>query len=142
MIAILAMIALPSIQGRLLNEQILEAIKLSDIAKGPIAAAWMSARAMPDSNAEAGLPAADRVVSNLVGSLAIEAGAIQLRFGNRANGAINGKTLSIRPAVIEDAPIVPVAWICGNAPVPAKMTVHGPNRTEIPNAMLPIGCRP
>jgi type IV pilus assembly protein PilA len=141
-IAILAMLALPSMQGKIISDQIIEAVKLADLAKAPVAAAWTLAHTLPADNAKAGLPAADRIVSNLVGSVAIEAGAIQITFANRASAAIIGKTLSLRAAVVEDAPIVPVAWICGNAPVPSGMTVHGPNRTDVPNGLLPLNCRP
>ena len=67
-------------------------------------------------------------------------GAIHLSFGNAVAGSLKGKILSIRPAVVEDAPIVPVAWVCGNAAVPDKMSVKGDNRTSVPNAFLPLQC--
>ena len=38
-------------------------------------------------------------------------------------------------------PIVPVAWICGDAPVPEKMTAKGENRTSVPGEYLPYKCR-
>jgi type IV pilus assembly protein PilA len=57
------------------------------------------------------------------------------------NSTIKGKILSIRPAVVEDAPVVPVAWVCGNAAGPGKMTIKGENRTNIPAAYLPLNCR-
>ena len=68
-------------------------------------------------------------------------GAIHITFGNRANFLINGKVLSIRPAVVDDAPIVPVTWVCGTAEVPGKMTVKGENRTNIETGYLPFNCR-
>ena len=141
-IAILAMVALPSIRGKLVRDQIVEAMKLADIAKAPVALAWAASQALPANNAAAGLPSADRIVGNLVGSVAVEGGAIKVTFGNRTSNAIHGKTLSLRPAVVEDSPVVPVAWVCGNAPVPSPMTVHGVNRTDIANGMLPLNCRP
>ena len=55
-------------------------------------------------------------------------------------GALQGMTLSLRPAVVEDSPIVPVAWICGFAPAPEKMTVMGSNRTNLPKGWLPVNC--
>ncbi|MEO6031059.1 MAG: pilin [Burkholderiaceae bacterium] len=140
-VAILAMIALPSIQGRLVREQIVEAAKIADIAKPPIALAWALTHLLPADNAAAGLPAADKIVGNHVDAVTIENGAIHIRFGNRANSALRGKTLSLRPAVVEDAPIVPVAWVCGNASVPDKMSVKGPNRTDVAEGFLPLNCR-
>jgi type IV pilus assembly protein PilA len=84
----------------------------------------------------------DQVVGNFVSSTLVRAGAIHITFGNRANGAIKGRVLSVRPAVVADAPIVPVAWVCGNATVPDKMTVKGENRTNIAPILLPLKCRP
>ena len=71
----------------------------------------------------------------------VQDGAIHITFGNRANNSIKGKILSLRPAVVSDAPIVPVAWVCGNATAPEKMTVKGVNRTDIPFTYLPFKCR-
>jgi type IV pilus assembly protein PilA len=44
--------------------------------------------------------------------------------------------------VVADAPIVPVAWVCGNAAPPDKMTVKGENKTSVPLLYLPFKCRP
>ena len=140
-IAILALMLLPSYQDKLVRDQIAEALPLADIAKPPIALSWAAAQALPADNAGAGLPPADKIVSNLISSTSVEGGAIHLTFGNRANGQIKGKVLTLRPAVVEDAPVVPVAWICGYAPVPDKMTVKGENRTNVPAAYLPFRCR-
>jgi type IV pilus assembly protein PilA len=73
--------------------------------------------------------------------VALEAGAIHITFGNRANGALQGKMLTLRPAVVDDAPIVPIAWVCGLAPVPGNMSAKGANRTNIPANYLPLKCR-
>ena len=140
-IAILALMAVPLYRDKFIREQVIEAMRLTDIAKGPIAAAWTATKTLPDDNAAAGLPVPDKVVSNYVKSLTVEAGAIHVVFGNQANGALRGMTLSLRPAVVEDAPIVPVAWVCGYAAVPEKMTVMAANRTNLPKGWLPVNCR-
>jgi type IV pilus assembly protein PilA len=140
-IAILALMAVPLYRDKFVREQVIEAIRLTDIAKGPVAAAWTTTRTLPDDNAAAGLPVPDKVVSNYVKSLTVEGGAIHVEFGNQANGALRGMTLSLRPAVVEDAPIVPVAWVCGYAAVPEKMTVMAANRTNLPKGWLPVNCR-
>jgi type IV pilus assembly protein PilA len=140
-IAILALMAVPLYRDKFIREQVIEAMRLTDIAKGPIAATWTTTKALPDDNAAAGLPVPEKVVSNYVKSLTVEAGAIHVVFGNQANGALRGMTLSLRPAVVEDAPIVPVAWVCGYAAVPEKMTVMAANRTNLPKGWLPVNCR-
>jgi type IV pilus assembly protein PilA len=140
-IAILALMAVPSYHDKFIREQVVEAMRLTDIAKRPIAAAWSTTRTLPDDNAAAGLPTPDKVVSNYVKSLTVEAGAIHVVFGNQASGALRGMTLSLRPAVVEDAPVVPVAWVCGFAAAPEKMTVMAANKTNLPKNWLPVNCR-
>ena len=140
-IAILALIALPSGQDKFIQTQITEALSLADIAKGPIAAYWSSAHAMLPDNASAGLPVPDKVVNNFVRALTIQDGAIHIMFGNHANALIKDKTLTLRSAVIEDAPVVPVTWVCGNASAPDKMTIKGGNKTDVPENFLPMQCR-
>ncbi len=136
------MITAPSIQDRIVRDQIVEAAKLADIAKAPIAAGWSTGATLPADNTAAGLPSADKIVANYVSSLRVEGGAIHLTFGNRANSAIKGKTLTLRPGVVEDAPIVPVAWVCAAAPAPQKMALRGVDRTDVPARFLPLNCRP
>jgi type IV pilus assembly protein PilA len=139
--AILAMLAIPSYLDRIVREQIKGSLPLADIAKPPIQAEWALAQTFPPDNAAAGLPVADKIVSNYVSALTVHDGAIHLTFGNRVNNVIAGKMLSLRPAVVEDAPIVPVAWVCGSAEAQEKMRVFGENLTNIPDGLLPLECR-
>ena len=140
-IAILALMAVPSFQDQIVRDQINTALPLADVAKKPVAAAWIAWQEFPPDNAAVGLPPADKIVSNHISSVRVQNGALHVTFGNRANGIINGKILSIRPAVVTDAPVVPVAWVCGYAEAPAKMTLIGENRTNIPPRFLPFACR-
>ncbi|MHB8668121.1 MAG: pilin [Burkholderiales bacterium] len=140
-VGILALIAAPSYLDQLVRKQIVDALPLADIAKAPIAAAWSVAHGFPRDNAGAGLPPADKIVNNYISAVAVADGAIDITFGNSASSAIKSKILSIRPAVVDDAPIVPVTWVCGYAAAPGMMTVKGENRTNIPAAYLPLNCR-
>ena len=141
-VAILALLALPNYSTRIIQEQIVEALPLADIAKPPVALGWAVTQTFPADNAAAGLPVPEKIVSNLVSSVALDGGVINITFGNRANNQIVGKVLSIRPAVVEDSPIVPITWLCGFAPTPGKMTAKGMNKTTIPANQLPLRCRP
>jgi type IV pilus assembly protein PilA len=140
-VAILALMAAPSFQYQIVRDQINTALPLADIAKAPVAAAWSLTQTFPADNAAAGLPAADKIVNNSISSVQVQDGAIHITFGNRVNSLIKGNILTIRPAVVEDAPIVPVAWVCGNAEGPGKMTVKGENKTTVPASYLPLSCR-
>jgi type IV pilus assembly protein PilA len=140
-VAILALMAIPTYQDKFIRDQIAEALPLADLAKPPVALSWAVLQTFPADNAAAGLPVAEKIVNNFIGSVAIQGGAIHVTFGNKANRAILGKVLSLRPAVVEDAAVVPVTWVCGYATAPEKMTVKGENRTNIPAGLLPIRCR-
>lgn len=140
-LAILAMLALPNLADKLAREQIAEAMPLADIAKAPVASAWGLTHTLPIDNAAAGIPVADKIVSNLVKSVAIENGAIHITYGNSASGLLKDKVLTLRPAVVEDAQVVPVTWVCAKGKVPDKMTVKGEDRTTVPANFLPLKCR-
>src|SRR5882672_659194 len=111
-IAILALLAIPTYQDKFIRDQIAEAI-----------------------------PLADKIVNNFIKSVAMQGGAIHITFGNHAHSAIAGKVLTLRPAVVEDAVIVPVTWVCGYASAPEKMTLKGENKTNLPPGYLPVRCR-
>jgi len=140
-VAILALMMIPGYQDKLIRDQIAEALPLANIAKLPVATGWALAQTFPADNTAAGLPVADKIVNNFVSAISVQAGAIHITFGNRANGNIRGKVLSLRPATVDDAPIVPVTWVCGYAAAPAKMTVKGENKTDIAANFLPFICR-
>jgi type IV pilus assembly protein PilA len=140
-IAILALMALPNTQDKFIRNQIIEALPLADIAKTPVATAWATTHKLLPDNASAGLPIPDKVVNNFIKRVAIENGVIQITFGNHATPLIQDKMLSLRPAVIDDAQVVPVTWVCGYATAPNNMTLHGDNKTTIETKFLPSSCR-
>jgi type IV pilus assembly protein PilA len=140
-IAILALMAVPNFSEKIVRDQIMEALPLADIAKAPIAASWAIGKTFPVDNEKAGLPDADKIVSNFVSSVLVREGAIDITFGNRAHAQIKGKVLTLRAAVVDEAPVVPVTWVCGYASAPDKMSMRGLNNTNVPKLYLPLKCR-
>jgi type IV pilus assembly protein PilA len=141
-VAVLALLAAPGVSDRMIREQVVEAARLADVAKPPVALSWATAATMPVDNAAAGLPPAASIVSNYVSAVAVESGAIQMTFGNNASAALRGKILSLRPGVVEAAPVVPITWVCGRADPPVPMTARGLDKTTVPDRYLPLNCRP
>lgn len=141
-LAILVTLALPSVQAPMVRQQIVDSAPLINLAKNAVTQRWTTAQKMPEDNAAAGLPAPEKLVGNHVSSVRVDAGAIHVTFGNQANGAIKGRTLSFRPAVVDDAPVVPVAWVCAKAAVPGKMSAKGADLTDVEPRYLPLNCRP
>ena len=140
-VAILATLAIPSFQTSIVRDQIVAAVPLANIAKKPVEAMWAVAQAMPADNAAAGLPVADKIVNNHISAVTVQDGAIHITFGNSVHTMIKGRILTLRPAVVDDTPVVPVAWVCGFAAAPGKMTVKGDNLTDIPIGVLPYNCQ-
>jgi type IV pilus assembly protein PilA len=140
-VAVLALVAMPSIQDKLVRDQIVEAVKLANVAKEAVALVWRVKRELPSDNDAAGLSVADKIVSTWISSVAVEGGAIHLTFGNQANGALKGRRLTFRPAVVDDAPVVPVSWVCAGGKTPEKMSAKGVDRTDVDARYLPLNCR-
>jgi len=140
-VGILAMLAVPSFQSSIVRDQIVQAVPLANIARKPIELSWSASQVWPADNAAAGLPPAAKIVNNFITAVTVEDGAVHITFGNNVNGTIKGRILTFRPAVVEDTPVVPVAWVCGFAAAPGGMTVKGENRTDIPEGLLPFNCK-
>jgi type IV pilus assembly protein PilA len=141
-IGVMATLAMPSYQDRIIRAQVKEALGLAGFAQESVQAFQRAHRKLPASNAEAGLPPADKIVGNYVSRVQVEAGATHLTFGNNVNRNLAGKTLTLRPAIVVAYPQVPITWVCGMAGVPTPMEAQGQNRTDLPLEFLPIDCRP
>lgn len=140
-LATLSLIALPNLTDKLVRDQINEALPLADVAKGPVASAWSLKHLLPADNTAAGIPAPEKIVNTYVRSVAVENGAVHITFGNSANTILKDKVLTLRPAVVDDAPVVPVSWVCAKGKVPDQMTAKGEDRTTVPVKYLPLKCR-
>lgn len=140
-IAILGAMAAPSLLYKMVKDQIESSIPLTAFVKKPVEAAWASNQDLPPNNLSAGLPVPEKIVGTYVSAVTVDNGAIHITFGNSASNAIQKKILTLRPAVIEDAHIVPVTWVCAGSAVPDKMTVKGEDKTTLPPEYLPLACR-
>jgi len=140
-ISILATMALPSYQDRIIRAQVGEAFQLAEVAQSGIADYYKARRHFPEDNAMAGLPRPEKMIGNYVTRVEIVAGVINITMGNRVNKHLFDKTISIRPAIVEGEPLVPIAWIYGYASVPKGMHVVGENNTDILARHLPVNCR-
>ena len=143
-IAILAMMAVPTFIDRNVRLQVQEGLAMADLAVKGVQSFYVDPKnknEFPANNEEAGIPPKDKIVSNLVSEVNIEAGAVTVTFGNNVNGSITGKHLTIRPIIVKDEPKVSMDWLCNTAAVPKNMTAVGENRTDVPGKWLPIKCR-
>jgi type IV pilus assembly protein PilA len=140
-IGIMATMAVPSYQDRIMRAQVAEGLVLAQFAQQAVQAQYSRSHTMPADNAAAGLPPADRIVGNYVTALVVHDGAIVITYGNRANRHLEGRKLSLRPATVDGYAQVPIAWVCANAEVPGHMSVHGGDQTTLADTQLPLDCR-
>jgi len=140
-IALLALMAIPSLRDGAVRKQVKEGMALADVAKAGVQAAWAVAGVMPADNKAAGIPAREKIVGSFVTDVNVDQGAITLTFGNNASKAIEGKRLTLCPAVVPDEPTVPIAWLCHAIGVPKGMEVRGRDETDVPPEWLPVECR-
>jgi type IV pilus assembly protein PilA len=141
-VAIIGAMAMPGMQDTVLRKQVKEGLALADVAKAGVQAAWSTTGEMPADNAAAGIPPHDKIVGNVVRDVSVDAGAITLTYGNNASKALDGRRVTLRPAIVPGQPVVPIAWICNEVPVPGGMELKGgENRTDVASSQLPVECR-
>lgn len=140
-ITILTTMALPSYHDRVIRKQVTEGFNLAEVAQNAVQEFYKAKKRLPSSNKEAGLPSPDLIVGNYVSSVEVKKGVIEVTLGNRINAHVEGKTVTIRPAIVKKAPVVPIAWVYAYASVPDKMTVIGENTTTVLPRHLPVNCR-
>lgn len=137
----LALMAIPSMQDNVVKRQVRDGMQLADLARQGVQAAYLVAGEMPADNAAAGIPPKDKIIGPLVTEVSVANGAVTLVFGNNAHKLIEGKKLTIRPAIVPGQKMVPIGWLCHFAPVPPGMEVKGEDATDIPQNHLPADCR-
>ncbi len=148
-IGILAAIAIPAYQDYTIRSQVTEGLSLAAAAKTAVAEDFLNEGAAPVDRTDAGMTAtATDTSGKYVTQVAIANGRIDITYGNEANAAIGGQTLTLTPYETADNSI---AWRCGNAPVPAGTapmgTAGGVNAAvyaapTVLNQYLPSACRP
>ncbi len=124
-IGIIAAIAIPQFSSYRARASTTEGLILAAEVKEGIVDFYRHTGRFPANNAEAGLPAAEHIRGKYVGSITVSNGAIDIRFNDRNQYALEWEVLTIRPAVSKDNPTGPVLWVMGNKDAPSSMEVFG-----------------
>lgn len=138
-IGILATVALPNFTYRYVQAKLSEVTDLTAQLKPPIAEFYRSHGRFPRDNAEAGLPAPEKLLGNYVARIEIVDGAMHVH--TRSIGHGYDGIISIRPQIVADSPQSPVSWTCGHSSVAEGMQAVGENRTNTGQVGLPLGCK-
>ncbi|MEO8810452.1 MAG: pilin [Rhodanobacter sp.] len=141
-IGILAAIAIPAYQDYVIRAQTSEAFSLASYAQPKVIDYYRQFGRFPADNRAAGLPPAGSIIGHYVGAVSVDGGAINVTFRNKdINAGLQGKTLSMRPLLVQGSPRSPIAWSCGSAPAPSGMAVVGQDRTTLKPMFLSTTCR-
>jgi type IV pilus assembly protein PilA len=148
-IGILAAIAIPAYQNYTVRAQVSEGLNMAGHAKTRVQESFLNRGEAPADRAAAGLsPTATDSSGKYLTSVDISDGVIIVTFGNDANLAIDGLTLTLTPYETGGFGVV---WRCGSAAVPAGAqllgTAGGGNTATyiaptVPDQYLPAPCRP
>lgn len=139
-IAILAGLALPSFESRVIRKQILESVELIKPLKDRITILHSTTGMFPKDNKDAGIPEPEKLLGNYVQRVDLVEGALHITFGNKATPKLKDKIYSLRPIVVTGSPESPISWICGYATVPEGMQAVSENRTNVEGSYAPLIC--
>ena len=141
-LALMATLAMPSRMAEGGRKQVDESLALLDTLKPQVERYYRMTGGLPANNADAGIPAPDKLPGNFVSAIRLEKGGFHLQFGNKAIPALQGKLLSVRAVVVPDSPSSPLSWVCGGSVVPQGMAAGVVDRTTVePLSLLPLSCR-
>ena len=84
-IAILALLVVPAHMNSSGKEQVLESLKLLDTLRPKVEAYYATHGRLPLDNADAGLPAPEKLIGNYVTGIQLSSGGFHLRFQVRAD---------------------------------------------------------
>jgi len=126
-IGILAAIAIPAYQDYTIRAQVSEGLSLSSGAKAAVAEAFQDSGVWPTNNAEAGLAVANTIEGKYTLSVTVtDPGVITVVYGDEANAAVDGQSLTLTPTDNTGA----IEWTCAAG-----------GAGMLPN-WLPSACRP
>ena len=135
-IAILAAIALPAYQDYTIRAQVGEGPINAAALKTAVAEFRADRGTWPATNAALGItnPVSGTYVSSVVNT----SGVLLITYGNNANTAIAGSTMTLVAATNANGDI---AWVCGDRAAPTGFTPAGTGATTVLAKYRPSNCR-
>ena len=148
-IGILVAIAMPGFQRSRVRAQVAEGLSMAAQSEAPVAHAFVHQGEAPLDRIEAGMSATPTdTFGKYVQSVDVQSGVLVITFGNDANKAINGQTVTLTPYETANFGVV---WRCGLANAPSGLNTLGTSggrrsaayiAPTVPLQYLPAACRP
>jgi type IV pilus assembly protein PilA len=140
-IGILAAIAIPAYQDYTIRAQVSEGMTLAAAAKAAIAETYANSGDAPANRQEAGMSNNNTdTEGKYVTSVAVNAAAIEITYGNDAHNNIVDGTVTLVPYLSTDDSI---SWVCGNSSAASGTSAMGGSGvgTNLEARYLPSSCR-
>ncbi len=139
-IGILAAIAIPAYQDYVTRSKLTEAFVMVSEAKSTVNEYYKATGRMPADNQQAGLAESGAYRGNYVLGIVVEEGSIHVELDSNALN-IKGKWLSLRPQTNEAVVTMDIIWACNKSGRIEQLAIHGSNKTDIQDKILPSECR-
>jgi type IV pilus assembly protein PilA len=139
-IGILATITMPSFYLSRQRSEVAEALRKTETIREDVTAYYNHYLSFPSDNKEADLPEPELLIGNRISRMQIEDGAIHVQLGNKISKPLQGKTITLRPAIVTGSPTSPISWLCGIDEPVAGMEAVGENKTDLDQSILPASC--
>ena len=139
-IAILATLTMPSLLAKRQRAEVAEAVRMAKSIRNEVTQYYEIHHSFPSDNNEAGVPAPEQLIGNKVSRIDVEQGAIHITLGNKAAKPLQGKVVSMRPAVVTGSPASPISWLCGPDEPVQGMEAIGEDKTDISIGFVPSNC--
>jgi type IV pilus assembly protein PilA len=117
-IGILAAIAIPAYQDYVIRSQVSEGLAMASATKASVAEFFADRGTWPATAAALGITSLPE--GKYVTGVNVVGGVITITYGNDANDAIDGQTLSLSPAATTNLDVV---WRCGGRALDAGITL-------------------
>lgn len=138
---ILAAIAIPAYQDYTIRAQVAQGLMLAGAHKDAVSEAWNGQSIGFDEIDDTVL--GERVRSGTyVESIEVQSGAVVITFGGQAHQQLQGKVLTLVPAVNEN--VSEMVWVCGYGNPPAGFATifeDSSDYSDVPRKYMPSACR-
>ncbi len=141
-IGILAAIAIPAYQDYVVRSQVTEGLNLASAVKAGVSEAYANTGSWPTDLTAAGGDSTNAPRGKYVTAVTVSTGEIIIAYGDQANSAILGATLTLRPGVSVNNDVI---WVCGTAGQPAGLSNYNGSGSTAPSISpkyVPKNCRP
>ncbi len=139
-IGILATITMPSFYKSRQRSEVVEAVRKTETIRDDVTAYYDHHLSFPSDNEQAGLPEPELLIGNRITRMQIEDGAIHVTLGNKISKPLQGKTITLRPAIVTGSPTSPISWLCGMDEPVTGMEAVGEDKTDLDRSVLPVSC--